>query len=684
MNLLNFSKNYSWKKYKKQFNKQFKFQDEEHELRAELRHKRLRHWLIPLLILIFIVLIYLFHSKIANLFVGMNISLQHADFILNLIQAIAAVLGIILIFSPPRLKKVKEIKKRVKNYQPHLPKHYVDIDCQPSNPSDETKKDPYRRSLREQTWEFIFSYQKDKRRYLQILGDFGVGKTTFCYYIAHEIICSMLSVDVIIIQLGIQGLDLEYELKKIKEEDRERTIIILDSYDEYKKRGHTQVEFSTLESLTIGFFKIIITSRTNYFTHEEAEPKFDTTYISYFSKDQIRHFLKMHHPFIWRRYWGMLQRYEELADLTQRAIILNYLNDFKVLKKIEEDEKLEGRLNEYSIYGKIIDNIIEHSQLTERNPNELMTPRQIIEVMSLLGFYVICCGGNNRIHYSYLGETLTDLIDKFNLSTSEIADFFKDRELLEVNSRIISEVRTRTFLIRDDQGSYRFAHQSFAEYFAARFIIESILEKEVIKDITPSLMPPRVKTFLFEADLPDEQYIKLISMIPPLYRSVSTKLSMDDAKKMIRENDFYDSSWFPEGKGLIHGYKSFQIKNDKIVCDFSTGLMWQQDGSDKYMTLDQTEKYINTLNSEKFAGFNDWRLPTLEEAMSLIEPEKKNKDLYIDPMFDETQRWIWTSDEVKGERRRWVVGFYGGGCYGVSFYYDGDYVRAVRSRQSSG
>ncbi|MCB9501891.1 MAG: DUF1566 domain-containing protein [Deferribacteres bacterium] len=33
--------------------------------------------------------------------------------------------------------------------------------------------------------------------------------------------------------------------------------------------------------------------------------------------------------------------------------------------------------------------------------------------------------------------------------------------------------------------------------------------------------------------------------------------------------------------------------------------------------------YIDSLNKANFAGYSDWRLPTLEEAMTLMEPEKK-------------------------------------------------------------
>lgn len=93
---------------------------------------------------------------------------------------------------------------------------------------------------------------------------------------------------------------------------------------------------------------------------------------------------------------------------------------------------------------------------------------------------------------------------------------------------------------------------------------------------------------------------------------------------------------------------------------------------------------IKKLNQNGFAGFSDWRLPTLEEAMSLMEPRKKN-DLYINPIFDSKQRRIWTTDHIPGDARSvWVILFNWGYCHGYAFDRNELYisVRAVRSEQS--
>ncbi|UCE07749.1 MAG: DUF1566 domain-containing protein [bacterium] len=165
-----------------------------------------------------------------------------------------------------------------------------------------------------------------------------------------------------------------------------------------------------------------------------------------------------------------------------------------------------------------------------------------------------------------------------------------------------------------------------------------------------------------------------------LLRNKHKALSEGDATEMIRMLDFYDKNKNPEGNSFNHQYKLQEINGNKVVFDQATGLMWQQSGSPEYINYDAAKKYIDDLNQKGFAGNKDWRLPTLEEAMSLMKPEQKHDNLYIDPVFDAKQIWIWTSDQVKGESRAaWVVNFFLGGCgwYSVSGI-DYVYVRAVR------
>ena len=160
-----------------------------------------------------------------------------------------------------------------------------------------------------------------------------------------------------------------------------------------------------------------------------------------------------------------------------------------------------------------------------------------------------------------------------------------------------------------------------------------------------------------------------------------TKYSLRSQPKDVSDDEFLtvfnlDENWRP--KRYVEN--EYEDLGNGVVVDHATGLMWEKSGSEVFMWYEEVEAYIRDLNRKKFAGFDDWRLPTIDELASLLEPEKRTGGLYIDPVFDTKQRWCWTSDK-RGSWSAWLVGFKYGSVrwYGVD---NANYVRAVRARQS--
>ncbi len=157
-------------------------------------------------------------------------------------------------------------------------------------------------------------------------------------------------------------------------------------------------------------------------------------------------------------------------------------------------------------------------------------------------------------------------------------------------------------------------------------------------------------------------------------RSEPGELSNDDVRELIRKHNF-------EWRNVSDDSRNKYTDNGNgTITDSVTGLMWQKSGSGNYMSDDKTQAYIDNLNRQKFAGYNDWRLPTLNELISLLE-KKKVDSLYINPLFDRKQEWCWTSD-TRTSGGDWDVNLYSGL---VNWYYSdgGSYVRAVRSQSKS-
>jgi hypothetical protein len=153
-------------------------------------------------------------------------------------------------------------------------------------------------------------------------------------------------------------------------------------------------------------------------------------------------------------------------------------------------------------------------------------------------------------------------------------------------------------------------------------------------------------------------------------RSKPMEVSTEDVTNEFRLNK--------EWKPLEYVPNEYVDNGDGTVMDRATGLMWQKSGSKDRMLYENAPKYIEELNSMKFAGYSDWRLPTVDELISLLEPKKQSNDLYISPIFDRNQWWCWSADTIKGSPRAWYVFFYDGlvGWVGFSSSY---YVRGVRS-----
>ncbi|NIW78480.1 MAG: DUF1566 domain-containing protein, partial [Calditrichae bacterium] len=145
---------------------------------------------------------------------------------------------------------------------------------------------------------------------------------------------------------------------------------------------------------------------------------------------------------------------------------------------------------------------------------------------------------------------------------------------------------------------------------------------------------------------------------------------------MIIQNGFFDIYLNENGAGIANDY---EIKKEgMVVVDYRTGLMWQRSGSPYHMFSAIASRYIDSLNAVNYAGYNDWRLPTLEEALSIMENQRQqNNGLHIDPVFDDQQWWILTSDKDT-EDWEWIVYYSMGYCSQSPVGNFSTYVRAVR------
>ena len=162
---------------------------------------------------------------------------------------------------------------------------------------------------------------------------------------------------------------------------------------------------------------------------------------------------------------------------------------------------------------------------------------------------------------------------------------------------------------------------------------------------------------------------------PPPLRRTPGILTAEQVKTMLVRQGIYDSRWNASAAGCEPRYAT-QLAGDAIlVVDGEHGLTWQRAASPNPLTFDGAEAYLHALNADDFAGVSDWRLPTLEEAGTLLAPAL-HAGIHLDPVFEKGASFIWTADRHPDDGV-WMVYFADGqvACERESF---NAWVRAVR------
>ncbi|MHA2092510.1 MAG: Lcl C-terminal domain-containing protein [Candidatus Kariarchaeaceae archaeon] len=160
-----------------------------------------------------------------------------------------------------------------------------------------------------------------------------------------------------------------------------------------------------------------------------------------------------------------------------------------------------------------------------------------------------------------------------------------------------------------------------------------------------------------------------------LRREPIENLIWASVENMLKTNNFFEKNRNCDGIGYKHVYELKEQANIKLVVDYATDLIWQQSGAEREMEFGEAQSFLKWLNSTSFAGSSQWRLPTLEESISLSDPLKNENDLHIDTIFDPMQKVIWTAD-MEDISYAWYVDFELGIC-DTRFVNNFNFVRAL-------
>lgn len=338
-------------------------------------------------------------------------------------------------------------------------KYYITTYGQTTSPADEKYIHDHKKHFNLVDF-FNRVFRKDKYgRYFIILADSGMGKSTFLQMLFLKYKRKLIKYKKIYFYPLSNRRDLS-EIKQIKK--KYKSIILLDALDEdlYAVENY-QKRINEIVDLTQDFYKVVIACRTQFFPDEYSEPKkipiiiygngnkkleFCKIYISPFTNNDIRKFLLKKYKWNISKISKAKKIIAKSPDLMARPMLLTYIDDFldKTNKFITITDIYEVLLNKW----------------LDREAADF-------ELLSNFTHNVVMYMYENNIRF---------------LTLDNILQLCKKEEVENIDPIL---ARTRSLLIRNGAGEYKFAHFSIYEYlisYEAIYKDDSIREKILKSD----------------------------------------------------------------------------------------------------------------------------------------------------------------------------------------------------------
>jgi hypothetical protein len=105
----------------------------------------------------------------------------------------------------------------------------------------------------------------------------------------------------------------------------------------------------------------------------------------------------------------------------------------------------------------------------------------------------------------------------------------------------------------------------------------------------------------------------------------------------------------------------------------------------KWVNYQESKDYARELSENKFAGYDDWRLPKKEEMLTLYHEDLSHTDqfgktIHISDKFAQGGGFSMVAEQVRGRMRTWVLNIRDGECtHPEGLWTITEAARAVRS-----
>jgi len=362
---------------------------------------------------------------------------------------------------------------------------------------------------------------RPEARQITLLGDYGTGKTSLARKLAHDLgekhlkdptrpVPVLINLrdarssvgleNMVIHHLQTHGIDRASFKAFWHLLEQGFIVLIFDGFDEMVTRTNARLTLENLRELNravIGKAKVLLTCRTHYFRDTEEEkrligtdqqpglsegstdlyreisnrPEFKIAYLREFSENQVKEYFDKIFGTTGPENYRIMKGIYNLEKLSKRPVLLDMI--VKSLGMMAKDKKTLRPAELYDAYTRLW--IRRNDWRNVLNPEEKMI---FVEELAFL-----------------LWESEKDIIHHRELS-GVLKSHFKEsiRESMEMEFADY-EVRTATFLQRDNDGNYSFSHRSFMEFFLVKRMIR-LFSQRGIEVLDMRRLSPEVLGFL--------------------------------------------------------------------------------------------------------------------------------------------------------------------------------------------
>ncbi|MEO0639734.1 MAG: SUMF1/EgtB/PvdO family nonheme iron enzyme, partial [Bacteroidota bacterium] len=310
----------------------------------------------------------------------------------------------------------------------------------------------------------------DDERFYLILGDSGMGKTTFMInlFLRYHAYQREDKYPIKLIRFG--NKDSFEEIKKMVNDSsihHQDYILLMDAFDEDPELSHTYYEerLSQWIDLVKGFREVIITSRTQFFPNEKATTgkldvskgntsnpghyTFKVVFISPFTQDEIRQYLGKRFPGEDNETVEIRERANKIVNTAPRVMVRPMLLSHIDLFLEEEDMEYQTAVD---IYEVMVRKWIGRDASRKLTDEELFRTEQY-RFAKRLALYLY---------------QKWERASKLDISRDELRVVSQSWEI-QLNEK---EKTSESLLNRDADGYIKFSHKSIFEYFLALNIKE--------------------------------------------------------------------------------------------------------------------------------------------------------------------------------------------------------------------